>query len=309
MSVKDLMNYIQLVDEHVISSTTDLKGRISAVSQAFCKISGYSEQELIGKNHNIVRHPDMPKSLYEHLWQTIKQGQAWSGEIKNLKKNGDHYWVKVHINPNLDPLGNMVGFTAVRQDITDHKKVEQLMHIDELTQLYNRRYYNKVLPNYIQTYHAEGLWIGYLMIDADHFKKYNDTYGHQAGDEVLRAIAHSLKTVFKDDHDQVFRLGGEEFCVLSCAQQAHQLRERADQAREHLLAKQIKHSGNAPFGFVTLSMGLMELEPNVQYVHDEIYKYADEALYRAKQNGRNQVEVVQSSVDDVELFITADSHH
>ena len=302
MSVKDFMNYIQMVDEHVITSTTDLNGVITSVSQAFCEISGYSEQELIGKNHNIVRHPDMPKELYEHLWATIKQGLPWSGEVKNRKKDGDFYWVKVHISPNFDPLGQMTGFTAVRQDITDHKKVERMMHTDELTQLYNRRYYNQKLGDYIDKNHAEGCWIGYLMIDADNFKKYNDTYGHQAGDEVLREISNSLTGVFNQSNDLVFRLGGEEFCVIFTAPKASDLLTRANQARQELKDKKIDHSANPPYHCVTLSMGLMELAPKLQYANDEIYKYADEALYRAKQKGRNQVEVVQATADDIELF-------
>lgn len=302
MSVKDFMNYIHMVDEHVITSTTDLKGVITSVSQAFCDISGYSEQELIGKNHNIVRHPEMPKALYDDLWRTIKQGKPWSGEVKNRKKDGGYYWVKVHISPNFDPLGQMTGYTAVRQDISNEKLIEHMMHTDELTQVYNRRYYNQKLGGYIEKHHASGCWIGYLMIDADNFKKYNDTYGHQAGDEVLRAISHSLTSVFNQPNDFVFRLGGEEFCVLYTAAKAADLLVRATQARQHLQDKNIEHSANPPYHCVTLSMGLMELDPTLQYVNEEVYKYADEALYRAKQKGRNQVEVVEASTDDIELF-------
>lgn len=302
MSVKDFMNYIQMVDEHVITSTTDLHGNITSVSKAFCDISGYTEQELIGKSHNIVRHPDMPKSLYDDLWTTIKQGKSWSGEVKNRKKDGGYYWVKVYVNPNFNPLGQVTGFTAVRQDITDHKKVEQMMHTDELTQLYNRRYYNQKLGGYIEKNHADGCWIGYLMIDADNFKKYNDTYGHQAGDDVLREISQSLTAVFSQPNDIVFRLGGEEFCVIYTAAKADDLRVRANESRQNLQDKQIEHSANPPYDCVTLSMGLMELAPELQYANDEIYKYADEALYRAKQKGRNQVEVVEASTDDIELF-------
>ncbi|WP_052501709.1 sensor domain-containing diguanylate cyclase [Thiomicrospira microaerophila] len=302
MSVKEFMNYITMVDEHVITSTTDLKGVITSVSKAFCEISGYTELELIGKNHNIVRHPDMPSELYDDLWQTIKQGKPWSGEVKNRKKDGGFYWVKVFISPNFDPLGIMTGYTAVRHDITDHKKVEQMMHTDELTQLYNRRYYNQILAGYINKNHANGCWIGYLMIDADNFKKYNDTYGHQAGDDVLREISDSLTASFNQPNDRVFRLGGEEFCVIYTEKNANELKRRADASRQHLQDKQIKHSANPPYDCVTLSMGLMELDPAVQYATDEIYKYADEALYRAKQKGRNQIEVVESAADDIELF-------
>ena len=88
------------------------------MSDAFCKISGYSKNELIGKSHNIVRHPDMPKSAYDNLWSTIKSGIAWSGEVKNLAKDNNCYWVKADIEPEYDKNNNLKGYVAIREDIT-----------------------------------------------------------------------------------------------------------------------------------------------------------------------------------------------
>lgn len=89
--IEEIVSFNKLVNKSIISSSTDIYGKILSVSDAFCKISGYKKVELIGKNHNIIRHPDMPKSLYENMWDTIKRGQIWQGEIKNLKKNGNYY--------------------------------------------------------------------------------------------------------------------------------------------------------------------------------------------------------------------------
>ncbi len=116
----------KLLDRYVISSTTDLKGVITDVSEAFCRISGYSREELIGKPHNIIRHPDMPKEAFKKMWATIAKGEIWEGEVKNRKKNGDYYWVKAVISPIYDDRGKRIGYTAVRQDITDKKKLEEL---------------------------------------------------------------------------------------------------------------------------------------------------------------------------------------
>jgi len=80
-------------DSITIISTTDIKGIITYANQGFIDIAGFSEEELIGKNHNIVRHPDMPPAAFQHLWDTIKAGQPWRGIVKNRCKNGDHYWV------------------------------------------------------------------------------------------------------------------------------------------------------------------------------------------------------------------------
>lgn len=299
---KQLSEYMGIIDDYVITSSTDIHGTISYVSNAFCEISGYSKEELIGKNHNIVRHPDMSSELYADLWQTILEGREWKGEVKNLRKDGSAYWVDVNIQPNKNDQGEISGFTAVRHDITDKKRLEELTIKDELTGAYNRRFYNQVLVDEINRAKRNNLWVGFLMADADNFKKYNDSYGHQAGDEVLKSITLALTSAFRRAGDYVFRLGGEEFAVLFATETKEQLVNMAERSRQAMFDMNIEHSGNLPYHRVTLSMGLMELDPEMDYVSEEIYKYADEALYRAKQNGRNCIETVESENDDIELF-------
>lgn len=109
---------IDIVDKYVILSKTDKNGILTDVSSAFCEMTGYESYELIGKPHNKIRHPNMPKEFYEDLWRTISSGLVWSGNIKNQKKNGDYYWVKTTIHPNFDSQGKIVGYDAVMVDIT-----------------------------------------------------------------------------------------------------------------------------------------------------------------------------------------------
>ncbi|MEA3290419.1 MAG: PAS domain-containing sensor histidine kinase [Campylobacterota bacterium] len=116
-----------LIDENIIMSTTDKKGIITSVSTAFCEVSGYSREELIGQPHSMVRHPDMPSTLFEELWRTIKNGDNWYGEVKNLKKDGNVYWVDAIIGPEYDINGNHIGYSAIRHDIT-YKKEAQVQH-------------------------------------------------------------------------------------------------------------------------------------------------------------------------------------
>lgn len=111
-------------DKNVIFSKTDVHGRITHTSSAFCEISGYSENELIGQSHNIVRHPDMPRKVFKNLWDTLKSGNAWKGEIKNLKKNGGYYWVDAEIEPDYDDAGELTGYIATRHDISDAKDID-----------------------------------------------------------------------------------------------------------------------------------------------------------------------------------------
>jgi len=120
---------IDIVDKYVIMSRTDLKGNIISVSSAFCKISGYESFELIGRSHNIIRHPDIPKELFINLWETITTGNMWQGEIKNLKKNGEYYWVKTTIHPNFDNSGNIISYDAIREDITSQKELKNQQNL------------------------------------------------------------------------------------------------------------------------------------------------------------------------------------
>lgn len=119
----------KLIDENIIMSSTDLKGNIINVSQAFCEIAGYKREELIGKPHNIVRHPDTPKDIFVDLWRTIESNNKWHGEIKNLRKDGSIYWVDVTIAPEYDENNNKIGYSAIRHDITFKKEVEKQQDI------------------------------------------------------------------------------------------------------------------------------------------------------------------------------------
>jgi len=102
-------------DGSVIISQTDLKGIITYANQAFCEVSGYSVNELVGKPHNIIRHPDMPKVAFQKMWHTIESGQAWNGLVKNLRKDGKYYWVDTEILPIKDHNETITGYIAARK--------------------------------------------------------------------------------------------------------------------------------------------------------------------------------------------------
>lgn len=103
-----------LFDSGVIVSSTDLKGIITYANRKFCEIAGYDKNELIGKNHNIIRHPDMPRIAFKGLWDKLHAGAEWSGIVKNLRKDGKYYWVHSHIAPVAED-GKIVGYTASRR--------------------------------------------------------------------------------------------------------------------------------------------------------------------------------------------------
>jgi aerotaxis receptor len=132
------MNKVSPIDEEfpfenaTIISQTDTKGNITYANRAFCTISGYTRDELLNQPHNIIRHPDMPKTVFEKLWSTIKSGQAWNGLIKNLRKDGRYYWVDTEILPIKNDEGVITGFIAARRaasrkDIEENKEIYRKM--------------------------------------------------------------------------------------------------------------------------------------------------------------------------------------
>ena len=111
-------------DESVIISQTDLEGVITYVNRAFCKVSAYNSDELVGEPHNIVRHPDMPSEVFKKMWHAISNGRAWNGLIKNLRKSGEYYWVELEILPVRDDSKNMTGYISVSKPAS-HKDIQE----------------------------------------------------------------------------------------------------------------------------------------------------------------------------------------
>lgn len=281
--------HLELIDKNVITSSTDLDGIITYASEAFCQICGYSKEELIGEHHRIVRHKDMPKSIYEEIWSTITQGKTWKGEIKNSKKDGGCYWVEATISPIYNRSGEKVGYTAIRQDITNQKLIEKISITDGLTQLYNRRHFNQVFPVVINSSKRKDELICFLMMDIDHFKQYNDNYGHQAGDEVLIQFASALVEASQRAEDLAFRLGGEEFGIVYKAKTRENALEFANMVKSSIENLQIEHQYSSASKYVTASMGLICKSANEITDMNEVFKQADDLLYRSKEHGRNRI--------------------
>jgi PAS domain S-box-containing protein len=108
-------NELVMREDDFIVSKTDLKGKITYCNRIFIEFSGYSEEQLLGAQHNIVRHPDMPRGVFKFLWDTISQRQECFAYVKNMSKDGSFYWVMANVTPNIDPQGNIEGYFSVRR--------------------------------------------------------------------------------------------------------------------------------------------------------------------------------------------------
>ena len=284
-----IQKYIELIDKNIITSSTDINGNITYVSEAFANISGYSKEELIGETHRLVKHEDNDPSIYESMWETISNNRVWHGIVKNKKKDGGFYWVDATIYPTFDDNGEKTGYTAIRLDITDKKKVESLLITDSLTDIYNRRYFNEMFPKAINIAKRDRKYLSLAIIDIDYFKQYNDKYGHQEGDEALTKVAQSIKNSLQRASDMCFRLGGEEFSVVFGSLDPKEAFEFADKIRENVENLKIEHSSGVN-SFISVSVGIATVKIVDGIDEDTIYKKADNLLYKAKKLGRNRVE-------------------
>lgn len=284
----NMKKYIRIIDEHVLTSSTNEKGTITQASKAFCKISGYEKNELIGKNHRLIRHEDMPKELFKELWETISSGKIWKGEIKNKRKDGSFYWVEAKISPIFNNKMEITGYTSIRHDITDKKRVEELSITDELTGLYNRRHFNKIFEDEINRAKRDGHALALMIFDVDCFKQYNDNYGHPKGDIVLKEIGKTIKTLAKRSSDYAFRIGGEEFAIIFTPHFKETATDFAAIVRKEIESLEIEHRFNKASNYITVSIGLYSENGNKLEDAEAIYNHTDDALYEAKESGRNK---------------------
>lgn len=166
---------------------------------------------------------------------------------------------------------------------------------DPLTQLYNRRYFNAMFEKEIRRAAREEKYFSFIMLDIDHFKQFNDTYGHKKGDEALQRVAERLKSLLKRPSDYAFRLGGEEFGIMLYDMDKEQAVAFAEKIRHEIETTKIPHEKNSASKFLTISLGLINLLPSQTIHPDFLMVAADEALYAAKESGRNQVRLADES--------------
>ncbi|WP_353662160.1 diguanylate cyclase [Hydrogenimonas sp. SS33] len=287
---RDLQEMLDIVDRYVLMSKTDRDGNITYVSSAFCDLTGYAREELMGRDHSLLRNPSTSRELYRKMWETIESGEVWEAEeLCNRRKDGSEYWVHAHIVPIMDKKREITGYMAFRRDITPYKKMEELAHRDMLTGFYNRRAFNIMMEERLRELKRKGGGLVFGIYDVDRFKQYNDLYGHQAGDEVLMAISRAVQGVCKRSSDLLFRLGGEEFGIVMEPESDIGIDLCASRIVERVRELRIPHRGNPPYHIVTISLGVVisRIGQGANVRFEEIYSHCDRVMYRVKERGRN----------------------
>lgn len=204
--------YKMALDESSIVSKTDPEGIITYANNAFCEISGYTQKELVGQNHNIIRHPDNPHELFKELWETIKSGKIWKNTFKNLSKEGREYYVKTTIVPIFSEEGEIVEYIATRVDVTELILKDQIIQ----RQLTDTLTGNKNRTALFSDLEISNQKVTLVIFNIDRFSTINDFFGYEIGDMFLIAFAEYLsQMIFKHD---MYRISGDEF-VFICDKQ------------------------------------------------------------------------------------------
>ena len=205
-----LHQYKDAVDISSIFSKTDTNGIITYVNKRFCDISGYTKDELLGRNHSILRHPNMPSKLFETMWNTITHGDVWQGVVKNRKKDGSSYYVNSTIYPIKDKHGKILEYISIRQDITEivtnKQRLESYLK-DQITQLPNRqKLLDKLNDNCDE--------LMSIILDINNMSLLNELYGEEVGDKILYEVSLLLKEYIVNDDATLYKLPADQYLIL-----------------------------------------------------------------------------------------------
>ena len=271
---------------------TDAQTNIIRVNRAFTQITGYTSDEVIGKNPSMMRSGRHEISFYAALWQQLNETGSWAGEIWDRRKNGEIYPKWMTITAVKNDLGETVQYVAIFSDITARKQEEEeirsMAFYDALTRLPNRRLFLERFQAALASSARYSDHGAILFVDLDNFKQLNDTRGHDYGDLLLVEVAQRIKACVREI-DTVARLGGDEFVVLLESIS----NEREDAAlKAGLVAEKIREALALPYQLKECehdsspSIGISLFRGNTESM-EELLKYADLAMYQAKSAGRN----------------------
>jgi len=276
---------------------TDKHNRIVSINSAATKITGYTIEEIQGKDPKVFSSGRHNREFYAAMWKSLTTTGHWEGEIWDRRKDGEVYLKWMNINVIYDRQGNLNLYVAISSDITERKKTEELIwkqaNFDALTELANRTLFQKRLQQELDQCNRSNCTLAVIYLDLDGFKDINDSLGHAAGDKLLVEVSQRLRERARKT-DIVARLGGDEFTLLvTDFQQPEQIGSLAEQILEILSDPIIIQGREIHIG---ASIGIA-LYPGDGTSLEELTKHADVAMYQAKLGGKNQFQFFQHEMN------------
>ncbi|MFW3613952.1 EAL domain-containing protein [Billgrantia antri] len=277
---------------------TDAKGDILEVNEAFTRITEYSRDEVLGKNSRLLQSGMQEEGFYQALWQELLEQGAWEGELWNRRKSGETYPELLTISKVCDRHGQVSHFVAVFTDISRQKEYERQLQsmafFDDLTELPNRILLADRLRQAMLAARRSGVKVSLAYLDLDGFKGINDRLGHEVGDRVLVTTAERLTAALREA-DTVARLGGDEFIIV--------LPEQNDVAKVTSLIARLLRRIAEPIDIegtllhVSGSIGVVHYSPDDEIEPEQLIRQADQAMYQAKQAGKNRFHIFDAEHD------------
>ena len=277
--------------------TLDMEGQYTGVFGSWVKRYGMGSEFFIGQTPSQVFGTEKG-IVHEEAEKLALKGEDTVYDWYQETEDGTQYY-ETSLSPIKNSEGKITGIVGVGRDITDKKIIEEklrnLSYKDGLTQVFNRRYFDEVLEKEWKKAARNSTTLSLLMLDIDHFKVYNDTYGHQQGDDCLKAVALSLNETVKRVGDLVSRYGGEEFTVILPETNEEGAISVAEKIRLNIEALMLPNINSGVKPFVTISAGIATIVPATLSSYEILINNADKALYKAKESGRNRYEVYDST--------------
>jgi len=284
-------------DTHEGITITDANKVIVDVNPAFCDITGYSREEVVGKNPGLLSSGRHNVQFYTDMWQTIEQHGYWQGEVWNRRKNGKIYAELLSISTLWNEAGDVINYVGMFSDITQNKKQQEeltlMAHYDVLTGLPNRALFIDRFHQAIAHSQYSETQLAICFLDLDKFKPVNDNYGHDVGDQLLIQVSERIKGCLRQE-DTVSRQGGDEFALLLgdllSVEDCHQTLDKIHHALvQPFVINNIEHTISASSGFTLYPMDDGDI--------DTLLRHADQAMYQSKQLGRNQYYLFDTEQD------------
>ena len=266
---------------------TDTNNKIQMVNNAFCLITGYKSEEVLGKDLSILKSSYHDDLFYKDLYETLHQKGTWTGEIWNRRKNGEIYPEWLAISTMRNDKGQREGYVSLFSDITKRKQDEEhILHqanYDSLTGLANRNLFSDRFSHALQQADRDSHQVALLFIDLDRFKYVNDTLGHPLGDQLLQEAGRRLVDCLRKS-DTVARLGGDEFAVI--LPEIVELQNVNDAVIKILSSLALPYRLEDNDVFISASIGIT-IYPDDGQTTEVLIRNADTAMYKAKDEGRN----------------------